>query len=424
MSIARRRLNSPRRTDRKDAPRSIWWLSRALATVVAICFLVVPASAQNYSILFNFSGGAVGSAPAGLAIDAAGRLYGTTYFGGSGGGGTAFRLSRAGSGWVLSTLYSFNGTIGGDEPGILVIGPDGALYGTTLSGGAPCNCGVVFRLRPSPHACSSTLCPWHEEILYEFQGTPDGANPSGSPLTFDSAGNIYGTTLYGGSESAPGTVFQLSPSAAGWTERVIHTFHGYDGSHPAGSLAFDSAGDMYGTTENGGLDDIGTVYELSPDGSDWTYSVLHSFGSEGFPIAGVVLDPSGNLYGGTLLSPGNAFEMSLHDGFWSYTSLYQFDGGEDWGGVSGNLLRDPSGNLYGPVMTGGSPRGQGSIFKLAPAGGSWTYTDLHDFGEGADGVGPQGGLVRDSSGNLYGVTIGGGQYSDGIIYEISQSAIK
>jgi uncharacterized repeat protein (TIGR03803 family) len=408
-------------TRRKREPRSRW-LFGALATVLAICILAPAGSAQTYQILFNFSGGMVGATPGGLTIDAAGRLYGTT-FGGGGGGGTAFRLSRNGSGWVLTTLYSFNGTSHGSAPGILVFGPDGNLYGATSEGGGACNCGLVFRLRPPPHVCNRTLCPWEETVLYEFQGGSDGANPSGSPLVFDRAGNLYGTTVYGG-EADSGTVYELSPSAGEWTETLVHIFgDGLDGSHPASSLTLDDAGDLYGTTENGGSFGIGTVYELSPTASGWTESILSSFQGVGIPVAGVVFDPAGNLYGGTLLSPGNAYELSPSSGGWSYTSLYQFNGGEDYGGVSGNLLRDASGNLYGPVMTGGT-LGQGSIFELSPGSGGWTYENLHNFGQGRDGTGPQGSLVRDVNGNMYGSAAYGGQYGYGIIFEISSSGTQ
>ena len=190
------------------------WLLAAVATLPSICATVASALAQSYSILFNFPGGMAGSGPAGLTIDSAGRLYGATVAGGNG-GGTVFRLSRAGSGWVLTTLYAFRGTTDGSSPGMVVFGPDGALYGTTSAGGGACNSGVVFSLRPPPNACTSALCPWTETVLYEFQGAPDGADPSGSPVVFDQAGNLYGTTVAGG--SGVGTVYELTHGSGGWT---------------------------------------------------------------------------------------------------------------------------------------------------------------------------------------------------------------
>lgn len=387
----------------------VGWLLAVIATVVSICAVVVPASAQGYTILFNFPGGITGSTPRGLTIDAAGRLYGATLAGGNG-GGTVFRLSRAGSGWVLTTLYPFRGTTDGSTPGVVVFGPDGALYGATSAGGGACNCGVVFSLRPPPNACTSALCPWTETVLYEFQGAPDGAEPCGSPVVFDQAGNLYGTTVAGG--SGVGTVYELTHGSGGWTENILYTFGGNDGAYPCGSLTLDEAGNLYGTTENGGTGEIGTVYELSPSASGWTHSILYSFEGAGIPTAGVLFDPVGNLYGGTLLSPGNAFELSPNGRSWNYPSLYQFNGAGDYGGVAGNLLRDPSGNLYGGVTSGG-PHDQGSIFELSPGIGGWTYTDSHDFAGGTDGSGPQN-MVRDTSGNLYGSASYGGEYGVGL----------
>jgi uncharacterized repeat protein (TIGR03803 family) len=254
-------------------------------------------------------------------------------------------------------------------------------------------------------------------VLYQFQGAPDGATPSGSPLVFDPTGNLYGTTIYGG--TGVGTVYELSPSGGGWMESLLYTFGGNEGAYPVSSLTLDEGGNLYGTTENGGGGGIGTVYELSLSGSGWTHSILYSFVGAGIPVAGVLFDPSGNLYGGTLLSPGNAYELSLNEGSWSYTSLYQFNGAGDYGGVSGNLLRDASGNLYGCLESGGS-RDQGSLFELSPGMQGWTYTDLHDFLGGSDGSAPQCAVVRDASGNVYGSTAYGGQYGYGTIYELGQ----
>jgi hypothetical protein len=216
-----------------------------------------------FNLLHSFTGGTDGGFPyAGVTMDKAGKLYGTTSSGGTG-NGTAFRLSYRGSGWVFTPVYSFQGGSDGSSPEAKVtLGPDGALYGTTYEGGGSgcggSGCGTIFSLRPSSRACKAALCPWTETVLYSFSGGPDGANPL-AEVIFDQAGNLYGTTAAGG--LGGGTVFELIHRGSGWTKQVLYNFMGgTDGRYPAAGLIFDQMGNLWGTTVNGGsLGQCGTV---------------------------------------------------------------------------------------------------------------------------------------------------------------------
>jgi len=218
--------------------------------VFALAAIVAPsAQAQAFTLLHTFTGPDGSEPAAGLAMDRAGRLYGTTVYGGSSPGlGTVFQLSRKGSGWVLNRIYNFNGNStndGGRPFAGLTIGPDGSFYGTTYEGGGGCSltnrgCGTVYNLKPPASACKSALCPWAETVIYRFVGGSDGAQPGYGNLVFDQAGNIYGTTSSGGVSG--GTVFELTPSNGGWTESVLHSFTGgSDGAIPWGGLVLDKS---------------------------------------------------------------------------------------------------------------------------------------------------------------------------------------
>src|SRR5271166_28968 len=248
---------------------------------------------QAFNVIYNFSGGEDGATPfAGVTLDNAGNLYGTTASGGGGNLGTVFKLTHQGAGWISTSLYAFHGADGNQPWSGVVFGPNGTLYGTTFYGG-PVDQGTVFNLRPSPRACTAVRCPWIETVLHNFQGA--GTYPGYGDLVFDQAGNLYGTTALGG--SGYGVVYELTPSG---TFSVLYVFHGSDGKNPLGGVIFDSAGNLYGTTELGGSKDYGTVFQLVPANGGWTEKVLYSFqnGSDGsFLLAGLILDPSGNLYG-------------------------------------------------------------------------------------------------------------------------------
>src|SRR5580704_6158050 len=274
----------------------------ALAVVVSLTSLGV--RAQTMILLHTFSGPEGSNPVAGLVMDRGGNLYGITGAGGTNDYGTVFKLSQERGSWILTTIHQFQGGNDGAHPGgRVVFGPDGALYGTTAVGGIANN-GTVFRLTPPATSCRSTGCPWTETVLYAFTGGSDGANPEAVDLAFDSAGNIYGTTYFGGQPciyGQCGVVFKLAKSGQHWTETTLYEFSGQpDAGPPFGGVAFDSAGNLWGTTVYGGVYDGGALFELSPAGSGWTETVLHSFGNppDGFgPDAGVIIDQQGNIFG-------------------------------------------------------------------------------------------------------------------------------
>ncbi|MGA2373790.1 MAG: choice-of-anchor tandem repeat GloVer-containing protein [Candidatus Korobacteraceae bacterium] len=384
------------------------------------------------TVLHLFNGRPDGREPiAGVTMDAAGNLYGTTYYGGANDVGLVYKLAHRGSGWVLSPLYSFQQGqgAGGFAPiGGVTFGSDGNLYGTTSRGGQN-DVGTVYKLSPPATVCKSVLCPWTETPLYQFTDGADGGYPEGT-LIFDSAGNLYGTATAGGTGDN-GVVFKLTHSGSGWTESVLHSFTGSpDGSGPLSAVTFDNSGNLYGTTLEGGTADDGTVYQLTPSGSGWTEEVIYAFqGSNdgAFPYAGVVLDPEGNLYGATFYdgayNGGAVFELMPSNGNWIFSVLYSPDV-ED-GGAAGTLARSSNGTLYGTLFSGGgqncSGYGCGSVFQLSPSNGGWEYTSLYNLNnlnDGGDGGNPEGQLIFDSAGNLYGTTTGalGG---DGFVFEVT-----
>ena len=392
------------------------------------------AQAQTFSVIHNFGGGQDGATPsAGLTMDKAGNFYGTTFAGGSKALGTVYRLKRSGSSWVADGLYSFLGGVGdGSEPlARVILGPDGSLYGTASEGGfqscGGLGCGTVFQLRPPATFCRSVSCPWTETILHFFGADPDGFFPAGE-LIFDEAGNLYGTTVLGG---VSGTVYELTPSGNAWTESVLQSFSGQDGYEPYGGLIFDNAGNLYGTTQDGGLNYAGTVFRLTNSGSGWRVSLPHIFqlADGGYPTAGLVFDQSGNLYGATTYGgsdgAGVVFELSPSGASWTYSVLHSFTGQDGCpdneyvgAGPWAALTMDAAGNLYGTTRCDGANR-MGNIFKLTPSSGGWTYTSLHDFSGGDDGAFPLSNVLMNASGNLYGTASAGGSQGHGVVWEIT-----
>jgi len=261
----------------------------AIFFCATLCLAVLSslAEAQTYSILYNFSGACGGNfALGGATLDQSGRIYGTTYSGGAYGGGAVYRLAHEGEGWICSPVYNFGSQNhdGSNPTAGVVIGPDGLLYGTTTEGGS--GYGTVFRLQPRPNSCAGAMCPWNETILYAFGNGADGGYPGYGKLTFDSAGNIYGTTNGGGSRGY-GVVFKLTRSGSGWTESVIWDFANGGGDSPLSGVIFDNAGNLYGTTPQ-------AVYELSPTQSGWIETTLSTtVGGAG----GLIWDANGNLFG-------------------------------------------------------------------------------------------------------------------------------
>ena len=414
-----------------------------LSTLFLIALAVVatqPAHAQTFQVLHNFTGGEDGAEPnAGVTLDPAGNLYGTASAGGFGGNvacvenggcGTVYQLKKAGSGWTFNTLYSFNGGGDGYFPAASVIfGPDGSLYSTTVGGGASNNCfssgcGTVFKLQPPATACKTSACPWQKALLYSFQSGTDGANPYLAGVIFDTAGNIYGTTFEGGFSNW-GTVYELARSDSGWTESVLYAFGLAisDGIGPASGVVFDSAGNLYSTTPSGGLGGNGTVFQLARSGSGWKKDTLYNFqnGSDGAsPFPGLIFDPLGNLYGATGSGgsggSGTVFKLTPANGNWTFSLVYTFAGGADCGPVR-SLVMDGAGNLYGTTVCDGA-NGIGNVFELTPSGGSWTYKDLHDFAV-SDGAYPFSNVVIDAQGNVYGTASEAGADGGGVVWEIT-----
>ena len=417
------------------------WVVMAVATTV-LSFTSQSGLAQRATELtdFNFTNGAYPMTP--VVFDSRGNLYGTTNGGGKFGsefnGGTVFELVPQSDGsWTEKALYSFgngfNGvSLDGYYPNGIVFDAAGNLYGTALEGGdysrSREGLGVVFKLTKSDGG------NWTETVIHAF-GTLvlDGATPEAG-VTLDAAGNIFGTTGGGGLYTW-GTVYELTPAADGtWTLSVLHSFNnnGKDGHDPTSTLIFDSNGNLYGACPLGGRYGYGIVFELIPqkDGS-WKEKVLHDFiggfidGS--FPVAGLILDKEGNLYGSTQGSSGVGraivFElMPQADGRWQEKILHTFglnsgDGAEP----TSPLSMDNTGNLYGTTFYGG-PFYDGTVFKLMPQpDGSWAENILYVFGGFgiADGLNPDGGVILDESGNLYGTTKNGGEYGDGTVFEIT-----
>jgi uncharacterized repeat protein (TIGR03803 family) len=387
--------------------------------------------AQTFSVLHSFNGGSDGADPvAGLTIDAAGNLYGTAE-GGSDNYGTVYKVTHKSGGWVFTPLYTFAGGNDGVDPEARVIfGPGNVLYGTTVYGGTgECNggCGTVFMMRPATHACKTALCPWTETVLYSFMGGSDGLNPLYGDVAFDKSGNIYGTTQRGGA-SGNGTVYELTPSASGWTKATLYDFTGgTDGALPYSGVILDLAGNLYGTTSGGGHNNCnggcGTVYQLTPSESGWTENTLYAFQGEsdgGQPEGGLIFDESGNLYGTTYYYGGSqygtVYELVASNGIWALTTLYSFTGGIAQ--PRSSLIMDGVGSLYGTSESGGF-YGCGTVFKLTPSGSGWTYTSLHDFSCGGDGAAPYGNVTLDANGNIYGTAAGGGAYGNGVVWEIT-----
>jgi uncharacterized repeat protein (TIGR03803 family) len=292
-------------------------------------------------------------------------------------------------------IYSFAGGADGKTPmAPLLQDAAGNLYGAAREGGLPCLCGIVFAITRDEK----------ERVLYTFAAGGDGVNPNGG-LVMDAAGNLYGTT-YGGGDFGYGTVFKVSRLAVSskGTETVLHSFAYSDGSNPLAGLVIDDKANLYGTTCCGGVFEWGEAFKVAPDGST---KVLHSFGSDGdglFSWTGLLM-VSGVLYGTTVGGgrdgSGTVFSMSKTG---SESVLYSFvAGGNDGDSPQGELIRDRSGFLYGTTFYGGD-NNQGTIFRIALDG---SETVLHSFGS-YDGESPSGSLLLDKDGNLYGTTVYGG----------------
>ena len=409
-------------------------IRRLTVIAVLIGFAISPVThAQTITVLHSFTNNADGSNPtAGMIMDRAGNLYGTTSGVEMAVTSAAFELKAAGSGWLLKPLYDFtydNRYVYGyalyTKP---VFGPDGALYVAAQVGGndaCPAGCGTVVKLQPQARACGSVLCPWNVTVLYAFSGPADGIFPD--QIIFGPDGSIYGTTLWGGSGggcggNGCGTVYKLTNTGGQyWTKTTLYEFHDTDGNYPIGGVTFDAAGNLYGTAIGGGNNDMGLVYELTPVANGfWTQTILHAFQrSDGdAPVGPLTKDASGNLYGvtkgGGANMGGTVFEVSPPG---TFQTLYNLSINFFGGGANGGLLLDSAGNIYGTTLAGGI-NGDGIVFKLALVNGAWTFTDLHDF-DIFDGQYPNGGLVFDTSGSIYGTAGYGGSIGRGTAWKLT-----
>jgi len=378
--------------------------AQALRIVLLLVIVATPsARAQTYTLLYSFTGGADGGNPyASLVGDTKGSFYGTSQ-GGILGYGVVFKLDTNDK---ETPLHSFRGLDGLLPYAGLVRDGNGNLYGTTEEGGSG-GFGVVFELSKSGA----------ETVLHNFKrNKTDGAVPYAG-LIRDKAGNLYGATTVGGAFDR-GVVFKLNKLGK---ETVLHSFKGTpDGEYPEAGLVRDACGNLYGTTTGDGTSNYGTVFKVTPKGNE---TVLYRFsgGADGkSPYGGLVLDAAGTLFGSTAGGGlagcdgngtcGTVFKI---DATGKHTVLYSFTGGADGGTPVAGLIRDAAGNLYGTTAAGGD-FGYGTIFKIGIDGGE---TVLHSF-SWSDGANPFAGLIRDKVGNLYGTTYYGGASGKGTVFKL------
>jgi uncharacterized repeat protein (TIGR03803 family) len=347
--------------------------------------------------------------------------------------------------WAASgerVVHTFTGGNDGIDPAAtLAKDAAGNFYGTTVSGGTGTlctnGCGTVFELSPVAGG------KWKETVLYSFTGGGDGKNPYGGVI-LDAKGDLYGTTVAGGSGGSCagdgcGVVFLLSKSGKHWVETVMYNFTG--GKHgfgPGGALAFDSVGNLYGTTPDGGKphgcagQGCGVVYQISPvRGGGWKETLLHTFtgGADGFvgSLGPLLLDKAGNVFGVAELGGdasckcGVVFKLTPVSGKWKFKTLDAFKGTPNAGFPYGGVIADSKGNLYGTTYYGGAT-GAGSVYKLTKSAGKYTESVLYSFTGGADGGSPTTTLMFDAKGNLYGTTSAGGDSNaDGVVFKLSKA---
>jgi uncharacterized repeat protein (TIGR03803 family) len=413
-------------------------------TLLMITLSLGTAAWSSEKVIFDFTekNNAGTNPEANVIADAAGNLYGTTFFASGKYKGVVYKLTPGSNGsWAESVLYTFDGGADGAAPTSIVLDASGNLFGITSEGGRastgtkPCmtvGCGVVYELKRGSGGYTYSL-------LYTFTGLEDGSGPAG--ITLDPSGNLYITTIAATGNCGGGTcgaVFKLTHTAGTWKGSSVHVFGAGDGENPRAPVLLDAAGNLYGTTQRGGTYGFGTVYEISPaSGGHWTESVLYSFtgGSDGSqPQSSLVFD-SANLLGTTVVgganSYGTVFQLTPSSGSWTESVLYSFADGSDGSEPAGGLTLDPAGNVYGTTISGGGstvcyPVGCGTVWKLAPVSGGWTESVLYAFSGGTDGQEPQPGGVILEKGNLYGTASYGGKVEIngcpngcGVVFEVT-----
>jgi uncharacterized repeat protein (TIGR03803 family) len=409
-------------------------------------------------VIYHFTGGNDGIGSNDLIADSAGNLYGTTFDGGGqAGAGTVYELSppaQPGGTWTETVLYAFS--YAGLDTGIgpkagLAMDAAGNLYGTTWLAG-PGGGGVVFEMSPPVVKGGA----WAFSLLYGFGSAPNDLISPEARLAIDKAGNLYGTPVSGGTGRCAGGcggVFKIAPPTQPggvWTESVLFNFAGWfnsqGGGGTNGGLTLDASGTLYGTALPPAYP-AGIIFRLTPpkhkNGRNWAHTLLYSFqgGIDGSGPDNLAFDKSGNLYGTTSYggsgaqdcfggSCGTVFQLTPNpSGPWTHTVLYSFNGGTDGGFEypGSPLIFDAAGNLYGTTPIGGdlscidiAGEGCGTVFQLAPPvvqGGSWTEAVLYRFAGGNDGAGPTG-LTFGTGGLLYGAA-GFGTNGDGLIFSIT-----
>jgi len=405
--------------------------NKSLAIFGAIVFYAAVAWAGTETALWNFSNSnGDGSTPWSnfLISDSKGNFYGATGQGGTNSSGMVFELSPNGRGGYSETiLYDFKASGSGDGSapyGSLVFDGSGNLFGTTSGGGAN-SAGTVYKLSPKSGG------GWTEKVIYSFGASGDGSFAAAG-LTMGKNGALYGTTSFGGAIGA-GTVFRLTKSKKGWTEKVLHSFGGSgDGSYPYAGVMLDALGNLYGTTSIGGAVGYGSVYRLKLTKNTWTETLLYSFTDQngdgsGMYYVNLISDAAGNLYGATAFggtnNNGTVWELVYSQTKKTYSRkiLYSFgaagsgDGNYPYGGV----VMGKAGTLYGTTEVGGSNPNGGTVYELKKSGKTWTETILHNFTAGSDGQDPSANLLRDSAGHLYGMAQFGGTSNDGMVYEVT-----
>lgn len=436
-------------------PRKNLWIAAGCILALTGLFPIFSSgesAPKTEKILYSFSGGADGGQPvSGLTFDSAGNLYGTTSQGGNlsacnEGCGTVFELKRTAEGWTEQVLYSFTGTADGGGPRAgVILDNAGSLYGTTAFGGIG-DSGTVFKLT------QNTRGSWAETVLYSFTGFSDGFGPQ-ADLVFDARGNLYGTTPQGGSsgkscrENGCGVVFALTPQTDGsWTETTVHAFAGApDGATPSSGLILDSAGNLYGATKSGGTGSCylgayifgitfgcGTIYKLTDSGGTWTDSVLYNFvrgsGFGIYPSGEFLFENADSFFGVTRAGgDGAGTVLELRDTAkrgWQQSGAHIFFGQPGDGAVpTGRLVTDSSGNCIGITSSGGA-NGNGTVFELQRLSSGWRERVVYSFAGSLDGATPQAGLVSDSNGHFYGTTQHGGTSTTcnqgcGTLYEVT-----
>jgi uncharacterized repeat protein (TIGR03803 family) len=408
-------------------------LSAAVLTSTLLLSVFAQAGDEEINVYtFNQDNGGTNTSgyfPLGrLLMDEAGNMYGATLNGADGNAGTIFELTPNGSGGWNYVVISDCIVACFNPAGSLVMDGSGNIYGTTIQGN-------VFELSPNGSG------GWNLSLVYNFNGGTNGydgyaPNPG---LILDSAGNIYGANYDGGINNQ-GYVFELSPGSGGYTLTHLHDFTGSDGAVPVAGVMMDKSGNLYGTTSMGGASTLctsgcGVAFEMSNNAGSWTETVLHSFsGSDGSDLEGpLMMDADGNLYGtagaGGANGFGVVFKMSLVSaGKWHERVLYSFASGSGDGAFPNALLiMDSAGNLYSTTYSGGggdcsfgTDTGCGTAFELTSNEAKWRDSILHDFTGGADGGFPQG-LIFGPGGTLYGTAAAGGNIG-GLVFGLTAPA--